>query len=84
MRKKWSFGVAVMVFVFLGICGAAAQGPGPQGAGADKAAQKKDASHSYNPFSWIKKESKTSVEKPKKIKHKKGKSTTTDTSERPK
>jgi hypothetical protein len=80
MRKQWSCGAAVMVFVLLGICGAAAQGPGPQGVGAEKTEQKADSSHSYNPIKWVKKDSKTTAEKPKKIKNKKGKSVATDVS----
>jgi hypothetical protein len=79
MRKQWSCGAAVMVFVLLVVCGAAAQGPGPQGVGADKAAQKEDSSHSYNPIKWMKKDSKTKAEKPKRIKNKKGKPAATDT-----
>ena len=79
MRKQWSCGAAVMVFALLVVCGAAAQGPGPQGVGAEKAAQKTDSSHSYNPIKWIKKAPKTTVEKPKRIKNKKGKSAATDT-----
>jgi hypothetical protein len=79
MRKQWSCGAAVMVFVLLVVCGAAAQGPGPQGAGAEKAAQKTNSSHSYNPIKWMKKDSKMNVEKPKKIKNKKEKSVAMDT-----
>jgi hypothetical protein len=79
MRKQWSCGAAVTVFALLVVCGAAAQGPGPQGVGADKAAQKADSSHSYNPIKWMKKDSKTKAEKPKRIKNKKGKSAATDT-----
>ncbi len=78
MRKQWARCAAVMVFVFMVACGAAAQGP--QGVGAEKAAQKSDSSHSYNPIKWVKKDSKTTVEKPKRIKNKKGKSLATDAS----
>ncbi len=78
MRKQWSSGAAVIVFLLLGICGAAAQGP--QGVGAENTGQKADSSHSYNPIKWVKKDSKTTVEKPKKIKNKKGKSVATDVS----
>jgi hypothetical protein len=80
MKKQWSGGAAVMMFVFLGVYGAAAQGPGPQGAGSEKIGQKADSSHSYNPIKWVKKDSKTTAEKPKKIKNKKGKSAATDPS----
>ena len=73
MRRQWYAVGAVMAFVLLGVCGAVAQGPGPQGAGAENAAQKEDASHSYNPIKWMKRDSKA-TEKPKKIKNKKGKS----------
>ena len=79
MRKQWSCAAAVMVIALLVVCGAAGQGPGPQGVGADKAAQKEDSSHSYNPIKWMKKDPKTTVEKPKRIKNKKGKSAATDT-----
>ena len=80
MRKQWSCGAAVMLFVFLVVYGAAAQGPGPQGVGAEKTAQKADSSHSYNPIKWVKKDPKTTVEKPKRIKNKKEKSVVTDAS----
>jgi hypothetical protein len=78
MTKQWSCGAAVMVFMFLVVYGAAAQSP--QGVGAEKTAQKADSSHSYNPIKWVKKDSKTTVEKPKRIKNKKGKSVGTDAS----
>ena len=79
MRKQWFCGAAVMVFALLVVCGAAAQGPGPQGVGADKAAQKANSSHSYNPIKWMKKDSKTTAQKPKRSKNKKEKSAATDT-----
>ncbi len=78
MRKQWLCCAAVMVFVFMVAYGAAAQGP--QGVGAEKIAQKSDSPHSYNPIKWVKKDSKTTVEKPKRIKNKKGKSLATDAS----
>jgi hypothetical protein len=70
MRKKWSCGAAAMVFAFLVASGAAAQGP--QGVGSEKSAQKGASSHSYNPIKWVKKDSKTTAQKPKKIKNRKG------------
>ena len=79
MRKQWPCGAAVMAIALLVVCGMAAQGPGPQGVDAEKSAQKADSSHSYNPIKWMKKDSKTTVEKPKRIKNKKGKSAATDT-----
>jgi hypothetical protein len=83
MRKHWSCGAAVMVFLFLSVCGAAAQGPGAQGVGAEKTSQKTDASHSYNPMNWVKKDSHTKVEKPKKIKNKKEKFVAVDAAAKP-
>jgi len=84
MRKQWTVVAAVMVLVFLGVFGAAAQGPGPQGAGAEKVAQNSGASRSYNPIKWMKKDPKATIEKSKKTNNKKEKSATTDTSAPPK
>lgn len=69
-RKSIVFAAAVMIS-FLNIFGAAAQGPGPQGVGAQEAAQKSDSQHSYNPIKWIKKDPSTQTEKPTKTKNKK-------------
>jgi hypothetical protein len=82
MRKLWTVVAAVMVLVFLGVFGAAAQGP--QGAGAEKVAQNSGVSRSYNPIKWMKKDPKATTEKSKKTNNKKEKSATTDTSAPPK
>jgi hypothetical protein len=71
MRNQGIVVAAVVMIVFLSVFGAAAQGPGPQGAGAQEAVQKSDAPHSYNPIKWIKKDPSTKTEKPKKAKNKK-------------
>jgi hypothetical protein len=56
------------LIVFFSAVGAAAQGP--QGAGAEKAAQSSNAPRSYNPIKWIKKSPSTTAEKPKKVQEK--------------
>jgi hypothetical protein len=71
MRKPCIVVAAVVMNVFLGVFGAAAQGPGAQGAGAEEATQKSDSPRSYNPIKWIKKDPSTTTEKPKKVKNKK-------------
>ncbi len=71
MKKPFIVAAAAVLIGFLGISGAAAQGPGPQGVGADQAAKSSDASHSYNPIKWIKKDPDKASEKPKKVKNKK-------------
>jgi hypothetical protein len=85
MKKPCIVAAAVMIGL-LGISGAAAQGPGPQGVGADQAAKSSDASHSYNPIKWIKKDPDKAGQKPKKGKNKKPseKSATPDTPASPK
>ena len=85
MKKPCIVAAAVMIGL-LGISGAAAQGPGPQGVGADQAAKSSDASHSYNPIKWIKKDPDKTSDKPKKVKNKKPseKSATPDTPASPK
>ena len=70
MRKQWIVAAAVII-ALLSAFGAAAQGPGPQGEGSAKEAQSSDASRSYNPIKWIKKDSNSATEKPKKAKNKK-------------
>lgn len=85
--KKQSIVVATVVMIFfLSVFGAAAQGPGPMGVGAQEAAAKSDSQHSYNPIKWIKKDPSTTTEKPKKTKNKKSsdKPATTDTPAPPK
>ena len=69
MRKQWVVvGVAVVGFSMT-VFGAAAQDPGPQGAGAEEAAQS-HAPHSYNPIKWVKKEPNTATVQPDaKIEH---------------
>jgi len=86
MKKQCMVAAAVAVIVFLAVFGAAAQGPGPQGVGAQEAAQKSDAPRSYNPIKWIKKDPSTTTEKPRKAKNKKSseKSATPDTPAPPK
>jgi hypothetical protein len=81
MRKPYIVVAAVVMNIFLGAFGAAAQGPGAQGAGAGEATQKSDSPRSYNPIKWIKKGPNTITEKPKKAKNKKPseKSETPDT-----
>jgi len=81
MRKQYIVVVAAVMFVFLSVFGAAAQGPGPQGAGSAKAAQSTDAPRSYNPIKWMKKDTNTAAERPKKAKKKK--SVTPDTPAQP-
>jgi hypothetical protein len=72
MRKPCSVFAAIAMIVFLNVLGAAAQDPGPQGAGSENAAgHSSDASHSYNPIHWIKKNPDAKTEKPKKTKNKK-------------
>jgi hypothetical protein len=71
MRKQSIVVAAAVMIVFLAVFGAAAQGPGPQGAGADTAAKSTDSPHSYNPIKWVKKDSNTKTEKPNKAKNKK-------------
>jgi hypothetical protein len=68
MRKQWT-AAATLLIAFFSVFGAAAQGP--QGAGADKAAQSTDAPRSYNPIKWMKKGPSATTEKPKKGKNKK-------------
>ena len=79
MRKQCIVVAATVMIVSLSVFGAAAQGP--QGAGAEKAAQSTDAPRSYNPIKWVKKGPNTTTEKPKKGKYKKPseKSATPDT-----
>jgi hypothetical protein len=63
MKNQWIVvGVAVMG-VSLTALGAAAQDPGPQGAGAAEAAQS-HAPRSYNPIKWVKKEPNTATVQP--------------------
>jgi len=69
MKKQCIVVAAAVMIVFLSVFGAAAQGP--QGAGAEKAAQSTDAPHSYNPIKWVKKSSNARSEKSKKAKNKK-------------
>jgi hypothetical protein len=80
MRKQCIVVAAAVMIAFLSVFGAAAQGP--QGAGAEKAAQSTDAPRSYNPIKWVKKGPNATTEKPKKGKNKKPseKSATPDTS----
>ncbi|HEV7968440.1 MAG TPA: hypothetical protein VGP19_12765 [Candidatus Acidoferrales bacterium] len=81
MKKQCIVVAAAVALGFLSVFGAAAQGPGPQGVGAEKAAQSSDAPRSYNPIKWIKKDPSKTTEKPKKAKNKKAseKSATPDT-----
>jgi len=63
MKNQWIVvGVAVIGFS-LSAFGAAAQDPGPQGAGAAEAA-KANAPHSYNPIKWVKKSPDTTTAQP--------------------
>jgi hypothetical protein len=63
MKKRWIVvGVAVLG-VSLTAFRAAAQDPGPQGAGASEAA-KSSAPHSLNPVKWVKKAPSTTTEEP--------------------
>jgi hypothetical protein len=71
MRKQSIVVAAAVLIVFLAVFGAAAQGPGPQGAGADTAAKSTDSPHSYNPIKWVKKDPSTKTEKSNKTKNKK-------------
>jgi hypothetical protein len=72
MKKQCIVAAAVVMSVFVIVLGAAAQDPGPQGAGSQNAtAHSSDAPHSYNPIHWIKKNPDTKTEKPKKTKNKK-------------
>ena len=84
MKKQCIVVAAAVMIVFLSVFGAAAQGP--QGAGAEKAAQSTDAPHSYNPIKWVKKSSNATAEKSKKAKNKKSseKSVTPDSTVAPK
>ena len=67
MKKQWMLiGIAIMG-VSSTVLGAAAQTPGPQGAGAEEVAQA-HAPRSYNPIKWVKKDPNTATEKPKKAK----------------
>jgi hypothetical protein len=81
VKKQWIvFGVAIMG-VSLTAFGAASQGPGPQGVGAEKAEHSSHAPRSYNPVKWMNKDPNTATKKPKKVKNKKpsSKSATLDT-----
>ncbi len=71
MKKQWIVVAAVMMIVLLGALEAAAQDPGPQGAGAEKTAGNSHTPHSYNPIKWMKKDPNTATQKPKKVKNKK-------------
>jgi hypothetical protein len=71
MRSQWIVVGVVMMFAFLSAFEAAAQGPGPQGVGAEKAAQSSHAPRSYDPIKWMKKDSKTETAKSKKVKNNK-------------
>jgi hypothetical protein len=71
MKNQRKIVIAAMMAVSLGALGAAAQDPGPQGAGAQEAVQKSQAQHSLNPIKWIKKDPNSTPEKPKKTKNKK-------------
>lgn len=71
MRKPSIVVAAAVIIVFLAVFRAAAQGPGPQGAGADTAAKSTDSPHSYNPIKWVKKDPNTKTEKSNKAKNKK-------------
>jgi hypothetical protein len=86
MKKQGIVAAAFVAIFFLGVFGAAAQDPGPQGVGAQEAAAKSDSQHSYNPIKWIKKDPSTQTEKPKKTKNKKSsaKPAATDTTAPPK
>jgi len=66
MRKQWIGLAAAVIGVSMGAFGVAAQGP--QGAGAGGGKQSSEASHSYNPVKWIKKDSNKADEAPKKAK----------------
>lgn len=71
MRKQWIVIAAAIVMVLVGVREAAAQGPGPQGAGSEKAAKSwEPASHSYNPIKWMKKSPSTKTAKTKNTKTK--------------
>ena len=72
MKKQCIVVATFAVIFFLSVLGATAQGPGPQGVGAQEAAQKSDSPHSYNPIKWIKKDkdSSATTEKPKRAKNK--------------
>jgi hypothetical protein len=69
MRKQFIVLAAALMTVFVSVFGVAAQGP--QGAGADQAAQSTHAPRSYNPIKWVKKGSNGATEKSKKDKNKK-------------
>lgn len=86
MRSKRIVVAAALITGFMSVSGASAQGPGPQGVGADQAAKSSEASRSYNPIKWIKKDPSKTTEKPKKEKIKKPseKSATPDTPPTPK
>jgi hypothetical protein len=85
MRKQWMIFAAAIMIVSMGALATAAQGPGPQGAGAQEAVQKSHAPHSYNPIKWIKKDSNATTGKSKKTKNKKpsAKPPTPDTPAKP-
>jgi hypothetical protein len=61
MKKQWIVIGAAIMGVFLTPFGAAAQSPGPQGVGAEEAAQS-HAPRSYNPIKWVKKGPNTTTE----------------------
>ncbi|HWZ56611.1 MAG TPA: hypothetical protein VNZ63_11105 [Verrucomicrobiae bacterium] len=74
MRKHCTVFAAVAIIVLLNVLGAAAQDPGPQGAGSDNAAAHSSAApHSHNPLNWIKKNPDTKTEKTEKTKKTKNK-----------
>ena len=61
MKRQWiAVGVTIIV-VFLTAFGAAAQDPGPQGAGAEEVTRS-HVPHSYNPIKWVKKGPNTASE----------------------
>ncbi len=73
MKNQWIVAAAAILIVCLAAFGAAAQEPGPQGAGAEKTTQSSHASHSYNPIRWVKKDPNSAAAKPRKVKVKKKK-----------
>src|SRR5579864_6219788 len=69
MKKQWIVVAAAIVMILTGVPQTAAQGPGPQGAGSEKAAKSSEpSSHSYNPIKWMKKSPSTKTAKTKKPK----------------
>ena len=71
MKRQWIVvGVAIMG-VSLTAFGAASQGPGPQGVGAEQAEHSSHAPRSYNPVKWMKKGPNTATEKLNKSKNNK-------------